>query len=239
MRLLITRPEPGAAKTAEALRARGHDVLVDPMLDIVLQPGAALDPTGAQAIAATSANALRALAERGDLSRFTALPLFVVGANTASTARKIGFTEIRSADGTAEDLFRRITDTCDPAAGALLYAAGRDRVGDLEGDLAEAGYKVRLAELYRAETKDCFLTETIEALRAGALDGVLIYSQRTMEAVVQAAHNDGLADALRSLTIIAISDKAVAPAIALGCKKILVAARPTGDALIACLDQIA
>ena len=32
MRLLVTRPEPDATRTAETLRARGHDVLVAPLL---------------------------------------------------------------------------------------------------------------------------------------------------------------------------------------------------------------
>ena len=34
MRLLVTRPEPDAARTAEALRARGHEVLVAPLLRV-------------------------------------------------------------------------------------------------------------------------------------------------------------------------------------------------------------
>ena len=32
MRLLVTRPEPDAARTAASLRARGHDVALAPLL---------------------------------------------------------------------------------------------------------------------------------------------------------------------------------------------------------------
>ena len=34
MRLLITRPEPDATRTAQALRQRGHEVLVSPLLSV-------------------------------------------------------------------------------------------------------------------------------------------------------------------------------------------------------------
>ena len=36
MRLLVTRPEPDAARTAALLRARGHEVVLAPLLRIEL-----------------------------------------------------------------------------------------------------------------------------------------------------------------------------------------------------------
>ena len=33
LRLLVTRPEPDATRTADELRAKGHDVMVAPMLN--------------------------------------------------------------------------------------------------------------------------------------------------------------------------------------------------------------
>ena len=41
MRLLVTRPEPDASHTVQALRTRGHNVLVAPLLLIYLEPATA------------------------------------------------------------------------------------------------------------------------------------------------------------------------------------------------------
>ena len=43
MRLIVTRPEPDASRTAEALIRLGHVAILSPMLDIVTPvPGATL-----------------------------------------------------------------------------------------------------------------------------------------------------------------------------------------------------
>jgi len=61
LRLLLTRPEPDAARTAAALRAAGHEVLTAPMLRI--EPVAADLGAGPwEAVLITSANAARAVA---------------------------------------------------------------------------------------------------------------------------------------------------------------------------------
>src|SRR6476619_3033205 len=67
MRLLLTRPEPDATRTAEALRARGHEVLVAPLLATLTIAAEFAGPYDGVLI--TSANAARSLAappRRGD-----------------------------------------------------------------------------------------------------------------------------------------------------------------------------
>ena len=43
MRLLVTRPEPDNARTAAALRAKGHEVVLAPLLHIEAVAGADLE----------------------------------------------------------------------------------------------------------------------------------------------------------------------------------------------------
>jgi hypothetical protein len=79
MRLLVTRPEPDAERTAAVLRARGHDVVVAPVLRI--EPVAAEFSRGPFAgVIMTSANAAQAIAAHPRLGELTALPVFAVGA---------------------------------------------------------------------------------------------------------------------------------------------------------------
>jgi uroporphyrinogen-III synthase len=62
MRLLVTRPEPDNARTAAALRARGHEVTVAPLMHVAAVGEADLGVAPWAAILLTSANAARAIA---------------------------------------------------------------------------------------------------------------------------------------------------------------------------------
>ena len=82
MKLLVTRPEPDGERTAEALRARGHEVLLAPMLRMQAVAFDLADESY-QAVVMTSANAVRSLAGHRHGERLTSLPAFTVGRHTA------------------------------------------------------------------------------------------------------------------------------------------------------------
>ena len=54
MKILVTRPEPGASETAKALLELGHEPILEPLLHYV-PSGVVPDLRGVQALAATSA----------------------------------------------------------------------------------------------------------------------------------------------------------------------------------------
>jgi uroporphyrinogen-III synthase len=74
MRILVTRPEPDATRQAELLAARGHEPVVAPLLLIEPATCVPLELEGAQALIATSRNALRALASHPDLGSARSFP---------------------------------------------------------------------------------------------------------------------------------------------------------------------
>ena len=59
MRVLVTRPLPDGERTAKALRAKGHEVLLVPLMQV--RPVPAVVAGNWSAVIITSANALRAL----------------------------------------------------------------------------------------------------------------------------------------------------------------------------------
>src|SRR3954452_25423744 len=71
MRLLVTRPEPDATRTAETLRARGHAVLVAPLFS--MQSIEAQFAGSYDGVLMTSANAARALAAHPHAGELTPL----------------------------------------------------------------------------------------------------------------------------------------------------------------------
>jgi uroporphyrinogen-III synthase len=193
MRLLVTRPEPDASRTAAVLRARGHDVMLAPLLGIEPAPDADLGPGPWGGVLITSANAVRPIAAHPRRREVLGLPLFAVGRRSAEAARAAGFAEVMSADGDAADLARLVAarDRSPQAAGhvrlPLLYLAGEDRAGDLEGALAAQGIAARMVVVYRAVIATALPGDVKDALAAGNIDGVLHYSRRSADAFVALA----------------------------------------------------
>ena len=109
MRLLVTRPAVDGERTAEKLRARGHDVLLAPLLQVEMLGDAELGAGPWAAVAITSANAAYAVNAHARRAELSALPAYAVGRRTAAAARAAGFAEVASADGGVDetpDLYR-------------------------------------------------------------------------------------------------------------------------------------
>ncbi|MEJ1159938.1 uroporphyrinogen-III synthase [Prosthecomicrobium sp. N25] len=237
MRLLVTRPEPEASRTAEALRARGHEAIIAPALEIVADRSVPLPAEGVQAVVATSANAPAALAGRPDATPLLHLPFLAVGGATARAARRAGFDRVVSADGAVGDLAATVARSVSPEGGALLYVAGRDRTGDLEGLLERAGFAVRLAEVYRAEPARVPPAEARAALLANRVDGVLIFSKRSAETVVSWLTELRAGGNPVHVAVHAISEAAAEPFLRAGFERVRVAARPNSEALFESLER--
>jgi uroporphyrinogen-III synthase len=185
MRLLVTRPEPDNERTAAALRARGHEVLLAPLLRIEAVANADLGPPPWAALLLTSANGARAVAHHPRRGELLALPVLAVGRGSAEVARDAGFRDVASADGDADDLARLAASRFAGAAQPLLYLAGEDRSGDLAGELQAKGLTVRMVVAYRAAKAAAFPLAALAALEQGRIDGVLHFSRRSVEAYVE------------------------------------------------------
>lgn len=206
MQLLVTRPEQDAADLARMLEALGHTVVLEPLLRIEPVAGAVVAEKSYQALLVTSANGVRALAQSPQFGRLKTTPVLAVGRASGEAAQAAGFASVRDAAGDLEDLARLVADTCDPAAGPLLYAAGRRVSGDLKGLLERRGFSVDRAVLYEAVESAALSAETAGHLRRRELDGVLLYSPRTARIWAGCAIAAGLADAALSISHFCLSD---------------------------------
>jgi uroporphyrinogen-III synthase len=231
MRVLVTRPEPDASDTAARIRARGHEAFVAPVLHTTFRADIALPPAP-DLIALTSANAVKALALRPDLAAYLSIPVIAVGDTTARHAREAGFIDVASADGRAEDLVRTIAAR-DMAEGSLvLYPAGEDRAGDIEGALAKIRINTYVAALYATAMADALPDETLSALAEGRIDAIQILSRRTAQALVRLLTKYRLLETSRPISVHAMSHDALEPMVAAGFGAGRIAARPTLASLL-------
>jgi uroporphyrinogen-III synthase len=229
MHLLVTRPEPDGERTAAKLRARGHEVMLASLLRVETVDA---DIAGAwHAVAVTSVNALRAIADQPGLERLLEAPAYAVGGRTADAAAAQGFENVISADGDIGDL-ARVMKTHLPTGARVLYLAGEDRSGDLAGALADSGIEVATRVVYRAVALAKFPPDVREALTAGWLDGVLHFSRRSAATYIGCAAEAGVTEQALVPTHYCLSPQVAEPLEAAGARAIRVADAPTEAALI-------
>ncbi|HIF08983.1 MAG TPA: uroporphyrinogen-III synthase [Sneathiellales bacterium] len=202
MRLMITRPKQDAAPLAARLVALGHEVLEEPLLEIMFRQNVQVPLAGAAALLATSANGVRALARATDRRD---LPLFAVGDATARTARTAGYDQVFSAAGDVLSLADIVADNLIPAEGHLVHAAGTRVTGDLQEMLFAQGFRVQRVTLYEARTSLRFTPIGNQALQTGQVDGVLFYSPHTARTFVNLCTDAGIGSACRDMVAYCLS----------------------------------
>lgn len=218
-RVWVTRAEPGATRTAEALTALGFEPVVQPLLAIrFLAPELALD--GVDTLVFTSLNGVVAFAA---LTPDRHWPVLTVGDATAVAAREAGFAKVRSASGAVADLANLIRETGVPGS-MLLHVSARIAAGDLTRHVGSA-ITVRTLIAYEAVETGCAMPE--------AIDAVLVHSPRAARALVAVL----TPEVARRCTAVAISDAAARPLRSLGLAALRVAAQPNDASVTAALGK--
>ena len=230
MRLLITRPQAEAEALAEILRARGHVPLVAPLMEVEVLDGPELPLLSVQAVLATSANGVRALAKR--TSRRDVL-LFAVGPQTAEAARACGFQGVFSAEGDAAALAEFVADNLDPAKGPLLHAAGAETAGRLSQALQGRGFSVETTVLYEAVPVLTLPKLAEDVLKEGTLDGVLLFSPRSAKTFAARVTEAKLAQACERVAALCISAATAAALTPVSFSRVTVAGAPNQDGMLA------
>lgn len=225
----MTRPQPAADATAGRLAAAGFRPLLLPLTEIAPLAHEAASFPDCDAVAITSANAIRH-AGREFLRMLADRPLHAVGERSADAARQAGFRKVLAGKaGNADALAAHILAQPKRPRN-VLYLAGRPRTGRLEAVLEAAGIGVDVVEVYAAEPipYERVVFETM-LLQQGALS-VLIYSAHAARVLVQQAKAHGVVISGSDIRFCAISDAAAAPLEALN-GSVVVAKSPDEDAL--------
>jgi uroporphyrinogen-III synthase len=239
MAILVTRPHPDNETTAAALRGRGHEVLLAPMLRFeAVASGEHLD-AGYDTVIATSANALRTIDLAGHA--LLAVPLFAVGEHTAEAARVAGFAKVTSADGDADtlrDLLRaRVKAKKLKRSSRLLYLAGADLSRDLAGELGADGFDVTVLTIYRMVALSTLPRDVLDAFAANRVEAVLHYSARSARAFIEAVRGAGIEISALSLPQCCISGNLATILREAGATRVLAASEPNENALFEALSR--
>jgi uroporphyrinogen-III synthase len=228
--ILITRPEPGASKTAARLVRQGLRPIVAPVLEVRILTGHLPPAARLQAILVASGNAVPALP-----ASHRHLPLLAVGEATASRAAAAGFARVASADGDARALAALAARSCDAMGAPLLLATGSGQGKALAADLRTRGFRVIRRAVYATVPVRALPEPAREALEAGDVTAALFFSAETARHCLLLLRRARLHEAVRSVDALAIGEASAVALQALPWRRIRVAARPTQDAMLALL----
>jgi len=226
VRMLVTRPEPDASETAARLNALDIETVIEPLLIAETLQTTLPDAAGFAALAVTSANALRALRDRGDLPRLLQLPLYAVGDRTAEAARDLGFAEVISARGNFDDLVALLARA--GIGGPILYPAARQQAGDLGKALAPHGVMVITSAVYAMRPAEALSPAARLGLDRG-IDAALFYSRRTAETF--AGLTADLGNRTR-LGMLCLSEAVAEPLVAAHFVRVSLADHPSEEAML-------
>ncbi len=192
----VTRTSDGAARTAKAVEAMGHEPIVAPVLAV--QPVAADLTVDFDTVIFTSRNGVERFATQ-DARRPAA---WCVGDATAEAARAHGFSPVISAGGDAHALFETIRREAGPET-RFLYAASREPSAPLTGWMRAQNLIVTEVAVYEVASVAPNLSDD----DLGRLTHILIHSARAGRALAQVLR-DNRKFAFTNLCFICISEQA-------------------------------
>jgi len=227
--ILVTRPEPGATETASRLDALGYRPVMAPALVIRPRPARLPAPGRVAALLVTSGQAIQSIPDG-----YRAATLFAVGDATAARARQAGFATVISAGGDANDLVATVIATVSPRA-TLLLVTGRGLGHALAASLREAGFAVIRRSVYAPVAVRHLPAPVVRTLRGGGLRAALFFSADTARHFATMLEQAALRDCVGNTDAVAISETAAVALEGLPWRRILVAARPNQDAMLALL----
>jgi uroporphyrinogen-III synthase len=231
VRVLVTRPQPGADKTAARLAGLGYAPVVLPMTQTV--PLAQKLPVAKpDLVVATSPQAFHHLSEalRNALAN---TPVIVTGDGSATAARAAGLTHVDTAGGNVARLVDRLGQIILPNT-RILYLGGRVRRPDLESFLQGKAIKLELMAVYDTISVSHSTEKFLETAAGGSFSSVFLTSVETVT-TLGGISNANFNQAIENALFISLSERIAETARSLFQNRIAVASEPTEDGLFQCL----
>ena len=204
MHIIITRPKEDSLDLIEALINRGHFVTHLPVIKIQKLETRKIDLTDYKAIIFTSSNAIKFM----NIKNFEKkIECFCVGNTTELIAKKSGFINTYSSEGTVDSLVELIKRKFDDKSGKLLYLSSEFISKDLDTDLINSGYKVDRLSNYTSLPVDQIDKKTLEFLKKKPPDVIFIYSSKSAKNLFNLINKYSLLNIVTHSNLMCISEK--------------------------------
>ncbi len=236
MRVLITRAEPAAGRTASRLKISGFSPVCLPLFKI--EPlNVALPRKDYHGYIFTSSNAIDALGGMGWSNENPDANCFCVGETTAKSAEQAGFSKLVIADGGGGSLANIIRSDYMQTGLRLLFPTTPDRLFDMKSALPKA--IVDEVHVYQAGKIPLNQSQVSDALKHCAGGAVCSYSARSAACLDTLISRYALTELSRKISHVAISKAASDKIDPSNWKDISCSLRPNESSMIEQLKSVA
>jgi len=202
--IVITRPKEDSLYLIENLIKLGHAVTHLPVITIKKLETKKINLLNYQAVIFTSSNAIRFM----NIEKFNSkIKCFCVGKTTEITAKKVGFLNIYSSEGTVNSLVELIIRTLDNKSEKLLYLSSEFISKDLDKDLTSAGYLVDRILNYTSLPIEEIDKKTLNFFEKNPPDAIFVYSSRSAKNLFKLINKYSLLNVVTQSNLMCISEK--------------------------------
>ena len=204
MHIVITRPKEDSLSLIERLKNLGHVVTHLPVIKIQKIETPKINLEKYQVVIFTSSNAIRFM----NLEKFNIkIKCYCVGRSTELTAKKAGFINTHSSEGTVNSLIELVKRTVDNKSGKLLYLSSEFISKDLDKDLIEAGFLVDRISNYNSAPIEQIDKNTLDFLKRNVPDVFFIYSSMSAKNLFNLINKYSLLNVVTNSNLMCISEK--------------------------------
>lgn len=230
-RVLVTRPEPGASATAARLQSLGFAPIVLPLTRIIaLEPKLPARPEAYDAVTVTSPNAVRHIPS-ALVKTFGERPLFAVGEATGKAAIAAGFSDVRVAGGTADQLADLIGKEL-PEGSHVLHLAAVQRTKGFAEALEACGIQLEIAETYSAEEVSYSTDFLSDALTHSEVWGAPLLSERAGQLLAGLIAQEMIHQSFDRTVFFCISQKVASAISGISAERVFVSDAPSEESVL-------
>ena len=204
MHIIITRPIEDSLFLIERLKKQGHMVTHLPIIKIQELKTEKINFQNYKAVIFTSSNSIKFL----NVDKFDSkIKCYCVGRMTELRARKAGFINTYSSEGTVDSLIELIIRSFENKSGKLLYLSSEFISKDLEVDLSNAGFTVDRVSNYTTLPVEEIDKNTISFLKQKSPDAIFVYSSKSAKNLFDLINKYSLINVVTQSNLMCISEK--------------------------------
>ena len=204
MHIVITRPKEDSINLIEKLNHSGHLVTHLPVIKIEKLKTNKINLKNYEAIIFTSSNAIKFM----NIEKFNfKIKCFCVGNSTELSAKRAGFINTYSSEGTVDSLIELIIRTLDNKSGKLLYLSSEFISKDLDHDLIKEGYSVDRISNYTSLPIERIEEKTLNFIKKNKPDVLFIYSSTSAKNLFKLINKYSLLNVVTHSNLMCISEK--------------------------------
>jgi len=204
LHIVITRPEEDSLFLIERLKTLGHVITHLPVIKVEKLKTEKINFKNYKAVIFTSSNAIKFL----NIDKFDSkIKCYCVGKSTELMARKTGFTNTCSSEGTVDSLIELIIRTFENKSQKLLYLSSEFISKDLDIDLKNVGFLVDRISNYTTTPIEEINEVTLDFFKKKNPDVIFVYSSRSAKSLFNLINKYSLLNVVTQSNLMCISEK--------------------------------